>query len=385
MTSTVFINTRIFINGRFTDGAALVIGGGRVIAVSSETGAMEADRIVDAGGRIIAPGFVDVQVNGGGGALFNDDPSPETIETIAAAHRRFGVTSLLPTLISDDVAKIERAIAAVDAAIDAQAPGVVGLHVEGPFLNREKRGIHDDDKIRPLSDDVVELLCAPRRGALVVTLAPECVDHAQISRLAAAGVRVCAGHTNATYDEARAALNAGVVGFTHLFNAMSPLQSRAPGVIAAALESDAWCGVIVDGRHVHPAMLRLALRAKADGRFMLVSDAMPAVGADIDHFYLGERRIEVRNGVCLSEDGTLAGAALDLNAAVRNAVSMLNVDPATALTMASEAPSQFLGLSEEVGRLAPGARADFVVLSADLNVEEVWIGGEPALPAGLTA
>lgn len=380
MTATSFINGEVLIDGAIVDDAVVTIVGDRIKTVLRGGGVEEhvkspLDAVVDLQGALLAPGFVDVQVNGGGGVLFNDDPSVETIATIAAAHRKFGVTSLLPTLISDDLSKIDRALDAVDAAIDAGVPGVAGLHVEGPFLNIEKRGIHDKTKIKTLTSETAARLTGPRRGALVVTLAPECVDYDQIAALAAAGVRVCAGHTNASYDETNAALQAGLAGFTHLFNAMAPLQTRAPGVVAAALESTAWCGLIADGNHVHPAMMRLAMRAKTDGRVMLVSDAMPPVGADLDYFYLGERRISVRDGGCYSEDGTLAGAALEMRTAFQNAIDMLGVSKARAAALAAQEPAAFLKLDREIGRIAPGLKADFVELTPNGAVQEVWIGG----------
>lgn len=331
--------------------------------------------IVDLEGRLMAPGFIDIQVNGGGGVLFNDDPGVEAIEKIAAAHRAYGATSLLPTLISDDLDKIILAIDAADRAIAEGVPGVVGVHVEGPFLNPLKKGIHDKDKLRGLTEDAVRVLTSAKNATVVVTLAPECVAPEQIKHLAENGVRICAGHTNASYDETKAALAAGVTGFTHLFNAMPVMQSRDPGVIPAALESSAWCGVIADGKHVHPAMLRLAYRAKADKRFMLVTDAMPVVGSDLDHFFLGGKRITVKDGACLSEDGTLAGAALTMIDAFRNAMSMMGADLSSAAMMASGNPARFLGLDDRIGSIAKGRRADFVVLGDDLSLQETWIGG----------
>ncbi|MEM8936105.1 MAG: N-acetylglucosamine-6-phosphate deacetylase [Pseudomonadota bacterium] len=376
MTSITFINGEVLIDGAFVEDAVVSVSEGRIETVSrSGEPEFDGDTVVDLNGASLLPGFVDVQVNGGGGVLFNDNPSVEAIKTIAEAHHKFGVTSLLPTLISDDLSKIETALCAVDDAIEARVPGIVGLHVEGPFLNADRRGIHDKSKIRTMTDEWVARLSASRRGALVVTLAPDRVETHQIAALSAAGVKVCAGHTEATYEETWTALEAGLSGFTHLYNAMAPLQTRTPGIVAAALESSAWCGLIVDGKHVHPAMLRLALRAKHDGRMMLVSDAMPSVGAQIDHFYLGEKRISVRDGECVSEDGTLAGAALEMRTAYQNAIEMLALPRHKAAALASTEPAAFLGMSNKIGRIAPGFKADFVVLSPTHAVQEVWIDG----------
>jgi N-acetylglucosamine-6-phosphate deacetylase len=323
----------------------------------------------------LAPGFVDVQVNGGGGVLFNDDPSVATVAAIGRAHRRFGTTAFLPTVISDDLSVVARAIDAVRRAIAEGVPGVVGIHVEGPFINAARKGVHDETKIRVLDDDAMRLLASLGNGRTLVTLAPELTTAAMIGRLTETGVVVSAGHSNASYDEMRAAFTAGVSGVTHLFNAMSPLTSRAPGVVGAALEDrSSWCGIIVDGHHVDPAVLRLALKCKPPSHFMLVTDAMPSVGASTDSFRLQGRAITVRNGVCRAADGTLAGAHLDMALAVRNTVELLGVDLADALAMASTNPARFLGLADR-GAIAPGLRADLVLLDDQLRVRATWIAG----------
>jgi N-acetylglucosamine-6-phosphate deacetylase len=328
-----------------------------------------------AGGAWLAPGFIDCQVNGGGDVLFNDSPTAEGIAAIVAAHRRFGTTSLLPTLITDTPAKMRAALDAVRRAAPVN-PGVLGIHFEGPFLSPGKPGVHDPAMIRRPDEADVALLCAPQSHCTVVTLAPEEMPPEFITRLAAAGVRVCLGHSMATYVETRAALAEGLVGFTHLFNAMRPLESREPGPIAAALETaGAWFGMIVDGVHVDPAMLRLALRGAA--RPMLVTDAMPPVGGHAPNFTLYGNEIVVRDGRCARRDGTLAGAALDMASAVRNCVRQLDVPLTAALRFASTEPAQFLGLGEKLGRLAPGYRADMVAFKPDdISVVETWVAGD---------
>lgn len=383
MKSLVFANGCIVTPGGIVERGSVEVREGRIAAVANSVAADRANGgFIDLGGDYLLPGFVDVQVNGGGGVLFNDDPSAATAVRIAQAHRAFGTTRLLPTLISDDLDKVEQAIKAIDGAVASDTPGIAGLHLEGPFLNVEKRGIHDERKLRPLSDEAMGLLTSAEHAQVVVTLAPERARLDQIAHLVECGVKVCIGHTNATFDQALSALEAGVSGFTHLFNAMPALQSRNPGVIAAALESSAWCGLIVDGKHVHPAMLRLALRAKADRRMMLVTDAMPSVGADIDHFHLNGQRINVADGVCLSENGTLAGAALSMIEAVRNAMTMLGLGIEEASAMASLMPCSFLGIAESAGSIAPGRQADLLRVSPELAIRQVWISGiEQAAPA----
>ena len=351
----------------------VVVEGERIVEIGSR---LAAARRIDLEGGYLLPGFIDTQVNGGGGALFNDAPTVETIATIGAAHRAYGTTGFLPTLISDDLATVAQAIAAVDAAIEAGVPGVLGIHIEGPFLSEERKGVHDASKFRTLDDASIDLLASARCGRTLVTLAPETTTPQMIARLAAAGVTVAAGHTNATYDVLTGALEAGVTGFTHLFNAMSPLTSREPGAVGAALESQgSWCGIIADGRHIHPAVLRIAFAAKRRDRFMLVTDAMPSVGMADKRFTIQGRPIRVVDGVCVDENGTLAGSDLDMAGAVANAVRMAVLPLEEAARMASTYPAAFLGLGEGYGRIAVGARADLVLLDTGLKAVRTWIGG----------
>ncbi|HEV2650354.1 MAG TPA: N-acetylglucosamine-6-phosphate deacetylase [Rhizomicrobium sp.] len=325
---------------------------------------------------LLLPGYIDTQVNGGGGVLFGDAPTVDSLRTIAKAHAKFGTTGFLPTLISGDFGQIRAAIAAVEAAIDAGVPGILGIHIEGPFLNPARKGIHDASKFRALDDEAFELLTSVRRGKTMVTIAPERTALTIVEALAKSGVIVSAGHTDGTYAEIRAALSHGVTGFTHLFNAMSPLRAREPGAVGAALDdSESFCGIIADGRHVDPAVLRIALKCRRADRLMLVTDAMPSVGAANKQFALQGRVITVKDGVCVAPDGTLAGSDLDMAAAVRNAMEMMGLDLATAVNMASRNPATFLGLQDEVGMIRPGQRASFVLVDEALAVRETWIDG----------
>lgn len=354
--------------------AAVLLRGGLILDIVDE-GAAPGDAVRhDVTGRRVVPGFIDTQVNGGGGVLFNDAPSVSGIRAIGAAHRRFGTTGFLPTLISDDISVIRTAIAAVDEAIALGVPGVMGIHIEGPFLNPAKRGIHDPAHIRKMDERAFDVLTGLRGGRTLVTIAPEMVDAAMIRRLWAAGVILAAGHTDASYEEMLDAYDAGVAGMTHLFNAMSPLAARAPGAVGAALATESiHCGLIVDGIHVHPATLRLALGIGPRERFMLVTDAMPPVGTQMEGFELAGQPIHVRDGRCVSADGTLAGAHLTMADAVRNCVSMLGVSDVEALDMASGAPARFLRLADH-GRIAPGMAADLVALDG-FSVTDTWIAG----------
>jgi N-acetylglucosamine-6-phosphate deacetylase len=323
----------------------------------------------------LVPGFIDLQVNGGGGVLFNDQPTIEGIEAIGRAHRAFGTTGFLPTLISDELEVIERAIRAVEGAIAKGVPGVLGIHIEGPFINPEKRGIHDPHKIRNIDESAVELLASLSNGVTLVTLAPELDPPGVIGELVARGVVLAAGHTAASYEQTREALDEGVTGFTHLFNAMTQLSGRAPGVVGAALESDAWCGIVVDGFHVHPASLRVALAAKGPDKLVLVTDAMPTVGSDQTGFSIGDRRIHLDHGRLAAEDGTLAGSNLDMAGAVMNAAEALQVGLPAAIRMASLNPARALGIEHSTGSITPGLRADLALLNSDGRVLRTWISG----------
>lgn len=355
----------------------VLLEAGRIVAlVPDDDPRCRAAQRRDLHGAMLLPGFIDTQVNGGGGVLFNDDPSVASIEAIGRAHRRFGTTSFLPTLISDDISVVARAIDAARSAIAAGVPGVVGVHIEGPFLSEARKGAHDPAKFRDLDQGDVALLSSLGLGRTVVTLAPEMTTPETIAALAAAGVIISAGHTNASYEVVANALRHGLTGFTHLFNAMSPLASREPGVVGAALsDQNSWCGIIVDGRHVDPVVLRIALACKRHERFVLVTDAMPSVGAERDFFMLQGRRISVSDGMCVDEQGTLTGSALDMASAVRNAVTLLGLDLVEAVRMASLYPATFLGLEHELGRIAPGYRANLVLADERLNVLDTWIDG----------
>jgi N-acetylglucosamine-6-phosphate deacetylase len=364
------------IEAEILNGLAVLVEAGRILAVVPQPEIPRDAQRVDLGGGLLAPGFVDLQVNGGGGVLFNDAPSVQTIVAIARAHRRFGTTGLLPTLITTDPATMARAVGAVREAILAGMPGILGIHLEGPHLAPARAGVHDPRHMRPLDEAAIEPLCALDVGRTLVTVAPEQAPPALVRELVRRGVVVSLGHTDAGYAQLSAALAAGATGFTHLFNAMSQLGPREPGAVGTALaHPDAWCGIIADGHHVHPASLHAAWRARPRGRLFLVSDAMPPVGAAIDHFMLAGHRIEVAGGRCTTEGGRLAGSALDMAGAVRHAVRDAGIPLAEALCMASTWPAAFLGIDHQRGRIAPGLAADLVLLDDHLRVQATWVAG----------
>lgn len=374
---TALLNARVLIGDGLVEGLAVIIEGMtiREVAKASMVDICGMAQ-VDLDRKVLAPGFIDLQVNGGGDVLFNDDPSEAALEKMVAAHRQFGTTGMLPTVISSTRDVLYRAIDVVAESIARGMPGILGLHVEGPFIAGGRRGVHNPSTFRSIDDEDVRQLARLRGGVALLTVAPECIDLSRIAELRRAGVVVALGHTDATYETARAALVAGASGFTHLFNAMSPLQSRSPGVVGAALEdASSWCGIINDGHHVHPAALRLAIKAKPKGKMLLVTDAMPPVGGCSSTFELDGRHIQCADGRCTTTDGVLAGSALDMATAVRNSVAQLDMDPAEALRMAAEFPARAIGLDGKRGHIVPGHLADLVALDANYRACIVWQHG----------
>ena len=367
---------RLFDGARLVDGQAVVIDGGTIAAVmpAREVPANIERRQVEG---LLAPGFIDCQVNGGGGVLFNAETTIAGIAAIGAAHRCFGTVGFLPTLITDMRPKMREALRATEAAIAAKVPGVLGVHLEGPFLNPERKGVHDPRLMRTIDADDILMITSAHAGRIMMTVAPEKMPTETIARLAAAGIVLSAGHTTASYDTLAIARRAGLTGFTHLFNAMPPLAGREPGPVGAALDdADAWVGLIVDMFHVSAASLRVAIAAKGWQRMMLVTDAMPTVGTNLAEFEIDGAKIIRKDGkLTRADDGTIAGSDLDMASAVRNTVAALGLPLEAALHMASRAPAEFLGLGTELGRIAPGYRASLVLLDDNLGVSETWIDG----------
>ena len=379
MTRRVFRGAAIFDGRNLRDGLALVVEDGAVSALVPASAAPEAAAI-ELDGGILSPGFVDLQVNGGGGVMLNDVPDIAGLATICAAHARLGTTGLLPTLITDRPA-VTRAV--VEAGIAASAegmPGLLGLHLEGPHLDPRRRGAHDPALIRPMTDADLAFLsdAAARLPVLLVTLAPASATPAHIAALARAGAIVSLGHAEASAAEARAGFAAGARAVTHLFNAMSPLGHREPGLVGAALDSDVHAGLIADGLHVAPVAIRIALAARRESdRVFLVTDAMAVAGTDLAEFRLNGRRISRRDGRLTLDDGTLAGADIDIPGSLRVLVQDVGLTPAAALAMATRVPAELIGQSGRIGRLAPGAWADLVHLGPDFDLRGVWRRGEP--------
>ena len=365
---------RIFDGHSLHSGKAIIVEDGRIAGLVALHEIPAAD-VRDLKTGLIAPGFIDVQVNGGGGALLNEGLSFDAVRRIADAHRVHGVTGLLPTVITDAPALTAHAIAMVRAA--KHTPGILGIHVEGPFIDPVRRGAHAERHIRAMSEQDIDALAAHDCGSLMLTVAPNMVPPEFIRRLADHGILVSLGHSDATADEAIAALNAGATAFTHLFNAMSQMTGRAPGMVGAALShAESFCGLIADGHHVDDVAIKAAMAAKGADRIMLISDAMPTAAGGPDEFLLQGRKVTRRDGRLQLDDGTLAGSDLTMDAAVRHCVNRLGVPLVDALKMASTTPASFLGRGHDLGRIAPGCLASLVHLGDDLAVRQTWIGGQ---------
>ncbi len=375
---TAYLGADIFDGRQMRRDLALLTEGGKVRALAPEQELPAAAERIALKGGMLAPGLVDLQVNGGGGVMFNDDPAPETLRRIARAHLALGTTALLPTLITDTREKTRAAIAAAIAAVEAGEAGIAGLHLEGPHISVARKGAHAAELIRPMEPEDLDMLieAARRLPVLMITLAPENTTTRQVRALAEAGALVSLGHSDADYETCMAHIAAGARCATHLFNAMSQLRNRAPGLVGAALEAGGlWAGLIADGIHVHPADIRIAHRAKrGPGGLFLVTDAMATAGTELERFSLNGREIRRENDRLTLADGTLAGADLALCDALRFISETLEIGPAEALTMASSAPAGLAGLAP-AGHLAPGGPADFIHLDDGFALKGVWQGG----------
>lgn len=373
MSQLRFHAKRLFDGQNYIDDQVITIVDGVIRAIDQNT----QDVDYKASGLVV-PGFIDLQVNGGGGALFNDSPSVDKLKTIMAAHAKFGTTAMMPTLITDKVEVMTQAADVMAQAIAEKIPGIIGIHFEGPHLSLAKKGTHCAELIRPISEHEWQILSRKDIGQVMVTLAPETVSIEDITRMVDLGIKVCIGHSNADFSTAQNAVNAGASGFTHLFNAMSPLQGREAGVVGCALLNDnTQSGLIVDSHHVDYASCRLAIKTKPAGGIFLVTDAMPPVGTQMTEFPLYDRTVFVEKGKLTSTTGELAGSSLDMITAVKNTHLELSIPLDESLRMASMYPAQYLYKNSEIirGELKVGMQADFVILSDELCVQETWING----------
>ncbi|NWJ23355.1 N-acetylglucosamine-6-phosphate deacetylase [Rhizobium sp. RM] len=378
------VGTRIFDGTTWHEGKALLIDGGRVSQIIDREALPSGTISIDAAGFLMVPGFVDLQVNGGGGVMFNNQPDVEGVARICAAHAKFGTTALMVTLITDRPDVTAKAAQAGIVAWNDKVPGFLGLHFEGPHLSVARKGTHDPNLIRKMESGDLALLTATKADLpyILTTIAPESVSTEQVSALRQAGIIVSLGHTEAGFSVAKNYADAGASMVTHLFNAMSPLGHREPGLVGAAISSSKLdCGLIADGFHVDPAAMGIALRAKnGPGRIFLVTDAMSTIGTNDDGFELNGRRVYRNGGRLTLADGTLAGADIDMLSCIRFVHEKLQIPLEEALRMASTYPAQAIAASGK-GELLPGFDADFVLLTPSLDIDSTWIGGEKIFDA----
>lgn len=373
------VAARIFDGTEWYEESALLLERERVVGIVKTSDIPRGVKRVDYDGHQLVPGFIDLQVNGGGGVRFGEETSVQAIRQITSAHARFGTTKLLPTLITDTPEVTALALEAGRQARAANVPGFLGLHLEGPHLSLERKGAHNPSFIRPMTARDLNAICAYRKdaGLLLTTVAPENVTTDQFRALVAAGVVVSIGHSNATAKVARSYFDAGASMVTHLFNAMSPLGNREPGIVGAALDDGrVFAGLIVDGVHVDPLTIKVALRSKTPpGDIFIVTDAMQTIGTDLEKFELNGRAIHRKGGTLKLSDGTLAGADIDMMSSVVFAHQVLDLPLERVLAMASSVPAKAVGVEDRFGYLKPGYAADVVVLSRDLECVQTWVDG----------
>ncbi|MCL1077950.1 N-acetylglucosamine-6-phosphate deacetylase [Parashewanella spongiae] len=371
------INATVFDGEQILSHHSVLIENNLITAVqASDLPLPNVDEVIDLSGSYLTSGFIDLQVNGGGGMLFNENPTIECIQCMTQAHRKYGTTALLPTLITDDYPVMSKAIDAVKTAIANNLSSVLGIHLEGPFLNVQKKGAHDSKKIKTVDAEGIAMLTQASKGITIATIAPETFLPSQISMLKEQGVIICAGHSAANYEQTKVALQAGVTGFTHLFNAMTPFQSRDPGMVGAALEDEnSWFGIIADGHHVHPASLNVAIKAKKRGKAILVTDAMPTVGSTNASFTLNGEEIFVKDGKCINAAGSLAGSDLNMISAIKNTSLFTGLHWTEAVRMATVYPARAIGMENKLGFIKKGYIANLVALSPNFDVEQTWVAG----------
>lgn len=368
----------------FIEGQTLLVEDGYILGFVDESKFGDEWELLEYSEGVVAPGFIDWQVNGGGGVLFNNDTSLEAVDIMTSAHHRGGTTSLMPTFITDTYEQRKLALSVVSDSIVKGNKSVLGLHLEGPFFSVEKRGVHNEKLISQMSEEEHSWLCSISKVPLLLTLAPEKVDLNQILALAGAGVTVNIGHSNAESSLVKEALKYGIKGFTHLYNAMSAATGREPGVVGTALlDKLSWCGIIVDGHHVHPDMVALAHRLKEPGKLCLVTDSMATVFSDVKKFELYGETIKECDGRLVNREGRLAGSCISMIDAVRQTHQEVGLELGECLRMASLHSAQYLNQAGTLGRLSPRYRADMVHFDDEFTVLQTWVAGEEKLSSGL--
>ena len=369
------LGSQIFCGERFYDHHALLIDGKSIIEIVDEKNIPNAFNKIELDQGILAPGFIDLQVNGGGGILFNNRPTKESLNTIINAHQFFGTTSIMPTVISDSVKVLTKCTRAVTQEIKKNS-ALLGIHMEGPIFSLKYRGVHQKKYISKLSSEYLELFSNLKEFPVILTLAPECISIKDLNHLASLGLKIMAGHTDASYDELEQAAKKNLNGFTHLFNAMSQMSAREPGAVGAALDFDnLYASIIVDLHHVHRSLIELAYQKKPIGKLFFISDSMATINHGEPTFELYDEVVSEQNGRITNAEGKLAGSSITQIDAVKNAYQKCNIPLDHALAMASRYPAEFIGVDRYLGSLKPNYRADLVHFDSNFKVNNVWTSG----------
>lgn len=371
------INGELFIGNKFYKEKVLIFENDRIIDIINKDNFIKKEEyeIIDAENNYVVPGFIDLQLNGCGGVLFNDDISEKTLETMYKTNLRYGCTSFTPTLITTSDENILKAISLVES-IDKEKYGVLGLHIEGPYINVEKKGIHNPKYIRKIDEDILDrIIESGKENIRIITLAPEKVDGKDITRLNDAGIRVALGHTNGTYEELKEKEGYGVTLATHLYNGMSSFNHRNPGAVGTVFDSDIYAGIIVDGFHCHHSAIKSAIKIMGE-RLYLVTDAVSPVGTDMEYFYFEGKKVYYKDGKCFGEDGTLGGSALTMDVGVKNLVKYCDITLEEAIRMATLYPAKAVKIDDKYGKLQPNYFADIVFLDKHLNLKKVISKGK---------
>ena len=370
------LGSQIFCGERFYDDHALLLDGKSIVDIVHKNNIPDNFNKIELDQGILAPGFIDLQVNGGGGVLFNNSPNKESLNTIIKAHQFFGTTSIMPTVISDSLEVLEQCIKTVTEEIKNNS-SLLGIHIEGPFFNTKYRGVHQKQYISTINSDYLNLFESLRGFPVMLTLAPECISSQQLKHLTSLGIKTLAGHSDATYDELDDAINNGLDGFTHLFNAMGQISAREPGVVGSALHfENTFASIIVDLHHVHPSLIQLAYQLKPKGKLFFISDSMATINHGKPSFELYDEVVNESDGRLVNSEGKLAGSSITQIDAVKNAYQKCNIPLNQALAMASRYPAEYLGIANHWGSLKPGYRADLVHFDSNFKVHNAWVSGK---------
>ncbi|MGE4575662.1 MAG: N-acetylglucosamine-6-phosphate deacetylase [Candidatus Pseudothioglobus sp.] len=370
------IGAQLFSGKEFFDNRALLIDGENIIDIINEHNIPNNFETQKLNGGILSPGFIDLQVNGGGGKLFNNSPDKQSLNTIIEAHQHFGTTSIMPTVISDSLNVLKRCTTTISEVIENNK-SLLGVHIEGPFFNVKYRGVHQKQYINTINSDYLNLFESLKDFPVILTLAPECISTKQLKHLKSLGFKILAGHTDASYDQLEEAIKYGLDGFTHLFNAMGQISAREPGVVGSALTFDnAAASIIVDLHHVHPSLIQMAYKQKPQGKLFFVSDSMATIHHGEPSFELYDEVVSESNGRIINSEGKLAGSSITQIDAIKNAYQSCNIPLNDAIAMVTRYPAEYLGVANYLGSLKSGYRADLTHFDLDFQVHNVWVAGK---------